>query len=96
MYQRALGEEMFKDFQEGGPLHELLTYVQNDDTLDLEFRGDHAANIYYRGGSLFRIDRSVGVIFSRLIRSTVLHVMRRWGQLLRFVQQSGLSRFIST
>lgn len=60
MYQRALGEEMFKDFQEGGPLHELLTYVQNDDTLDLEFRGDHAANIYYRGGSLFRIDRSVG------------------------------------
>ena len=58
MYQRALGEEMFNDFQKGGPLHELLTYVQNDDTLDLEFRGEYTANIYYRGGSLFRIDRS--------------------------------------
>ena len=57
MVQRALGEEMFNDFQKGGPLHELLTYVQNDDTLDLEFRGEYAANIYYRGGSLFRIDR---------------------------------------
>lgn len=49
---------MFHDFQKGGPLHDLLTYVQNDDTLDLEFRGEYAANIYYRGGSLFRIDRS--------------------------------------
>ena len=58
MVQRALGEEMFNDFQKGGPLHELLTYVQHDDTLDLEFRGEYAANIYYRGGSLFRIDRS--------------------------------------
>ena len=57
MVQRALGEEMFNDFQKGGPLHELLTYVQHDDTLDLEFRGEYAANIYYRGGSLFRIDR---------------------------------------
>ena len=57
MVQRALGEEMFNDFQKGGPLHELLTYVQNDDTLDLEFRGEYAANIYYRGGSLFCIER---------------------------------------
>ena len=58
MVQRALGAKMFNDFQKGGPLHELLTYVQNDDTLDLEFRGEYTANIYYRGGSLFRIDRS--------------------------------------
>ena len=58
MVQRALGEKMFRDFQKGGPLHDLLTYVQNDDTLDLEFRGEYTANIYYRGGSLFRIDRS--------------------------------------
>lgn len=55
MYQRALGEKMFKDFQEGGVLHKLLTYVQNDDTLDLEFRGENSASIYYRGGSLFEI-----------------------------------------
>ena len=58
MVQRALGAKMFNDFQKGGPLHELLVYVQNDDTLDLEFRGEYAANIYYRGGSLFRIERS--------------------------------------
>lgn len=58
MVQRALGKDMFNDFQKGGPLHELLAYVQHDDTLDLEFRGEYAANIYYRGGSLFRIDRS--------------------------------------
>ena len=35
MYQRALDEKMFKDFQEGGVLHDLLDYVQSDDTLDL-------------------------------------------------------------
>lgn len=58
MVQRALGEEMFNDFQKGGPLHELLTYVQHDDTLYLEFRGEGRANIYYRGGSLFCIERS--------------------------------------
>ena len=58
MYQRALDEKMFKDFQEGGVLHDLLDYVQSDDTLDLEFRGEGRANIYYRGGSLFRIERS--------------------------------------
>ena len=60
MYQRALDEKIVKDFQEGGVLHDLLDYVQSDDTLDLEFRGEGRANIYYRGGSLFRIDRSVG------------------------------------
>ena len=58
MYQRALDEKMFKDFQEGGVLHDLLDYVQSDDTLDLEFRGEGCANIYYRGGSLFCIERS--------------------------------------
>ena len=58
MYQRALDEKMFKDFQEGGMLHDLLDYVQSDDTLDLEFRGEGRANIYYRGGSLFCIERS--------------------------------------
>ena len=58
MYQRALDEKMFKDFQEGGVLHDLLDYVQSDDTLDLEFRGEGRANIYCRGGSLFRIKRS--------------------------------------
>lgn len=58
MYQRALDEKMFKDFEEGGMLHDLLDYVQSDDTLDLEFRGEGRANIYYRGGSLFCIERS--------------------------------------
>ena len=58
MYQRALDEKMFKDFQEGGMLHDLLDYVKSDDTLDLEFRGEGRANIYYRGGSLFCIEQS--------------------------------------
>ena len=39
-------------------LHDLLDYVQSDVTLDLEFRGEGRANIYYRGGSLFCIERS--------------------------------------
>jgi hypothetical protein len=58
MYQRALDEKMFKDFKEGGVLHDLLERVCKDDTLDLEFRGECAANIYYRGGSLFEIWQS--------------------------------------
>lgn len=58
MEKRALGDKMFRDFQEGGVLHDLLERVCKDDTLDLEFRGESAANIYYRGGSLFEICQS--------------------------------------
>lgn len=42
--------QAFKD----GPLTPLLEAVRNDDTLCMEMRGADA-NIYYRGGSLYRI-----------------------------------------
>ena len=54
---RILTQELFNALQ-NGILYPLLQEVQNDDTLCLEFRGN-SANVYYRGGSLFKI-RQVG------------------------------------
>ena len=70
MNKRALSKQMFDDFKnEEGKLHSLLTRVLKDDTLSLEFRGGgfsdtetnvsykEGANVYYRGGSLFYIEK---------------------------------------
>lgn len=51
---RHINEEMMDAFLKGD-LNPLLVAVQNDDTLDLELRGD-SVNIYYRGGRLFHIE----------------------------------------
>ena len=53
MKKRAISSEMMGAMK-AGILHPLLTAVQKDDTLCLELRGTFI-NIYYRGGSLFRI-----------------------------------------
>ena len=53
MKQRQISEEMLNAFL-SGELSSLLEAVKKDDTLDLELRGD-SVNIYYRGGSLFKI-----------------------------------------
>ena len=50
---RAISE-VFLDDLKTGKLSSLLERVLADDTLDLELRGK-CINIYYRGGSLFRI-----------------------------------------
>ena len=46
-------EKMVKDFL-NGILNPLLDLLQHDDTLDLEIRENYM-NIYYRGGSLFKL-----------------------------------------
>ena len=52
----ALSDAMFLALERGGALHSLLERVLADETLNMEFRGyDNAINIYYRGGSLFRV-----------------------------------------
>lgn len=53
MGTRAISAEMMEALKVGR-LHPLLEAVQQDDTLCLELRGTFI-NIYYRGGSLFRI-----------------------------------------
>ena len=53
MKTRRISEKMMKAFLEGR-LKPILDAVKMDDTLDLELRGDFV-NIYYRGGSLFKI-----------------------------------------
>lgn len=53
MKKRALSSKMM-DALKTGVLHPFLWAVQKDDTLCLELRGTFI-NIYYRGGSLFRI-----------------------------------------
>ena len=53
MKKRAISEEMMRDLL-SGKLSSLLRAVQNDDTLCMELRGS-SVNIYYRGGSLFKI-----------------------------------------
>lgn len=54
MVKHALNNEIMADLQ-GGALKELLAWIQHDDTLDLQTRGDRF-NIYYRGGSLFNVE----------------------------------------
>lgn len=52
---RALSTAFLNDLQDG-VLSPLLRRVQNDTSLDLEFRG-HYVNVYYRGGSILRVER---------------------------------------
>ena len=64
MKKRQLSDKFMNDLL-NGRLQPLLKEVQEDDTLCLELRGnfndpcqkDEAINIYYRGGSLFKITR---------------------------------------
>lgn len=58
MKERTLTNTLFSALSEG-VLKPLLDAVKMDDTLDLEFRGS-SVNIYYRGGSLFKISESRG------------------------------------
>lgn len=58
MKERHISDEMLNAFLHG-ELHPLLEAVKKDDTLDLELRGD-SVNIYYRGGSLFKITEKKG------------------------------------
>lgn len=54
---RALGSKMFHDLKNsGGCLNGLLNLVLQNATLELEMRGTCSASIYYRGGSLLRIE----------------------------------------
>ena len=54
MKTRQISEKMLNAFL-SGELSSLLEAVKKDDTLDLELRGD-SVNIYYRGGSIFKIE----------------------------------------
>lgn len=58
MKKRQIDEKMLDAFLHG-KLHPLLEAVKKDDTLDLELRGD-SVNIYYGGGSLFKITEKQG------------------------------------
>ena len=54
---RALESEMFRDLKDSnGCLHGLLNLVLQDTTLEFEMRGARSASIYYRGGSMLRIE----------------------------------------
>lgn len=54
---RALSEQFMYDLKNpDGMLHPILERVKNDQTLMLAIRQDKI-NIYYRGGSLLRIEQ---------------------------------------
>ena len=54
-YTRRLSAAFMTDLKAGGKLSPLLTRIKEDDTLLLAIR-DNYVNIYYRGGSLFKIE----------------------------------------
>lgn len=58
---RKISDE-FRDELKTGKLKKLLDCVLEDDSLCLELRGE-AVNIYYRGGSLFKIDDKYNITF---------------------------------
>ena len=53
---RSLTKNLFNELK-NGKLHTLLEYVQNDDTLDMEFRNNYIT-IYYRGGNIISVTES--------------------------------------
>jgi uncharacterized protein YlbG (UPF0298 family) len=53
-FKRAISEQFMQDLKEG-ILSPILARVKEDDTLMLALRGDYI-NIYYRGGSLLKIE----------------------------------------
>ena len=53
---RKLDDVLLKALRKGGSLYPLLAEVQSDPTLCLELRGT-SINIYYRGGSLMKIEQ---------------------------------------
>lgn len=61
MKTRRIRDE-FRDELKTGNLKKLLDCVLEDDSLCLELRGK-AVNIYYRGGSLFKIDDKYNITF---------------------------------
>ncbi len=66
MKKRQISEKMLNAFL-SGKLSSLLEAVKKDDTLDLELRGD-SVNIYYRGGSIFKIkevNNSFSIFFNK-------------------------------
>jgi hypothetical protein len=54
MTQRGLSASFLSDLKNDGKLSPFLLRVHNDPTLDLKIRNNYV-NIYYRGGSMFRI-----------------------------------------
>jgi len=52
---RKIKEVFIKEFLNGS-LHPLLGYIQIDDTLDMELRGNKVT-VYYRGGALLTIEQ---------------------------------------
>lgn len=65
MKNHSISKEFFDKFtkSEKGIFKDLLEYVLEDDTLCLELRGD-IVNIYYRGGSLYKIfDKDNKILF---------------------------------
>ena len=79
MKERKITTEMLDAFLYG-ELHSLLDAVKKDDTLDLELRGD-SVNIYYRGGSLFKITEKKGkytVFFNKKYCMTDNYVLEEY------------------
>ena len=70
---RRLNENLFNELiSETGELHSLLDYVQNDDTLDMEFR-DNSLTLYYRGGEILKVE-NIGKSFEwRNLNEEYLH-----------------------
>lgn len=68
---RRLNENLFNELKTG-KLHPLLKYVQNDDTLDMEFR-DNSFSLYYRGGEILKVE-NIGESFEwRNLNEEYLH-----------------------
>ncbi|GHV66029.1 hypothetical protein FACS1894199_08460 [Bacteroidia bacterium] len=56
MTKHAISDAFMDQFlSETGKHNQILSYVQNDDTLDMELRGNYVS-IYYRGGKILKIN----------------------------------------
>lgn len=93
MKKRQISEKMLNAFL-SGELSSLLEAVKKDDTLDLELRGD-SVNIYYRGGSIFKIEKSTTRSRYLLIQTTVQKTPQALAEIHLLQKQSQIFPFIS-
>ncbi len=63
---RALSDSMLEAFKTGGLLAPVLALLEADYTLDLQFRANDVATIYYRGGKLTDLRMKQGTLFAKM------------------------------
>jgi len=59
---RGIHKEKFVESLKNGNLKRMLTFINNDDDLDIQIRNDYL-NIYYKGGNIAKVNSEKSIVF---------------------------------